>query len=167
MTALQIVGTLLIFGSVGVVSKNLKSLSLDKGTLLGLLTGLLFGVAITAWSYVGRHMDGLSWAAISFIGTALVALLVKPSTRYKIPRLLTGNILAKLVLLGVLYATGSICMLYAYKAGTFTEVTPLRQTSIIVTTLLALLFLTKERSRISLKLVAAVICFVGVVLIIV
>ena len=167
MSLLQIVGTILIFSSVGLVAKNPRSLSIDKGTLYGLLTGLLFGIAITSWSYVGRHTDGLSWAAISFVGTSLVALAIKPSASRKLRSLVTASVLPKLLLLGFLYAVGSLTMLYAYQQGTFSEVTPLRQTSIIVTTLLALVFLVKERSQVAIKLSAAAICLLGALLIII
>lgn len=167
LSLLQIAGTILIFGSVGLLTKGIRKISIDKGTALGLLTGLLFGVAITSWSYVGRHTDGLSWAAISFIGTSLVAYLIKPQPISGMRAIIVGKLLPKLVLLGILYAIGSLAMLFAYREGAFSIVTPLRQTSIIVTVLLALIFLPKEKNRINLKLAAAVICFVGVVLIVV
>lgn len=166
LTVMQIAGAVLIFSSVGLLVKNIRSFKIDKGTALGLLTGLLFGIAITSWSYVGRHTDTLSWAAISFIGTSFVAFLAKPSTAHKMKTLLTGNLLPKLLILGVLYAIGSLAMLFAYKEGSFTIVTPLRQTSIIVTVLLALLFLPIERNRIKIKLIASLVCFLGVLLIV-
>lgn len=167
LTALQLGGSVLIFGGVALLVKNIRSLSLDKGTLLGLLTGLMFGIAITAWSYVGRHTDALSWAAISFLGTSLVALLVSPKSIHKIKPLISGKLLPKLGLLGILYGVGSLAMLFAYKEGTFTIVSPLRQTGIIVTTLLALLCLRQERNRIGRKLLAAFVCCVGVILIVI
>ena len=166
LTMLQIIGVILIFGSIGILFKNIRSLKIDKGTALGLLTGLLFGIAITSWSYVGRHTDGLSWAAISFVGTALVAYFVRPKSIHKMRTLLKTKIFTKLIILAVFYAIGSLAMLFAYKEGTFSIVTPLRQTSIIVTVLLALLFIAKERNRIKTKLLAALVCFIGVLLII-
>jgi|GEM_PF-638116 len=167
ITALQIAGTVLIFAGVGVLIKNISSVFKDKGTLLGLLTGLMFGVAIMAWSYVGRHTDTLSWAAISFIGTSLVAFLVRPKSIQKMKPLLKPKVLATLVLLAVFYGIGSLAMLFAYKEGSFAIISPLRQTSIVVTVLLALAFLPQERNRIRRKILAALICAVGVVLIVV
>ncbi len=167
LAILQIIGTILIFGSIGIIFKNVRSLKIDKATGLGLLTGLLFGIAITSWSYVGRYTDGLSWAAISFIATALVAFLLRPQSISHMRSILKPKIVSRLVLLAIFYAIGSLAMLFAYKEGTFAVVTPLRQTSIIVTTLLALLFLTKERTRIRTKLLAALVCFIGVVLIVI
>lgn len=166
MTTIQIAGAVLIFVGVGILAKNFRALFTEKGTLLGLLTGLMFGIAIYSWSYVGRFTDIVSWAAISFLGTSLVALLVRPSSIQKMKPLLKPGVLVKLAALGVFYGIGSLTMLFAYKYGTFTIVSPLRQVSIIVTVLLALLLLPKERNRIRRKILAAVICMVGVVLIV-
>ena len=58
-------------------------------------------------------------------------------------------------------------MLFAYKYGTFAVVSPLRQTSIIVTVLLALILLPKERNRIPRKITAAALCMIGVLLIVI
>ena len=127
----------------------------------------MFGIAITAWSYVGRHTDTLSWAAISFIGTSFVAFLVYPKSVQKMKPLLRPQVLATLVLLAVFYGIGSLAMLFAYKEGSFAIISPLRQTSIIVTVLLALAFLPQERNRIRRKILAAFICAIGVILIVI
>lgn len=166
MSGLQIAGTVLIFISVGILAKNFRALLKDRGTILGLTTGLLFGVAIYFWSYVGRHTDGISWAAISFVATSLVLLIAQPSAVRKIKPLLRPATLTKLLLLGVFYGLGSLTMLFAYKYGTFAIVSPLRQTSIIFTVLLALTLLPGERNHIGKKLLAAAICTLGVMLII-
>jgi drug/metabolite transporter (DMT)-like permease len=167
LTILQIFGSLLIFAGVLLLVKNLRSIFKDKGTLLGLATGFLFGIAITAWSYVGRHTDALSWAAISFVGTSLFIFLIYPKSVLYMKPLLKPQTLKRLLLLGVFYAVGSVTMLLAYKAGTFALVSPLRQTSIIVTVLLALSFLPQERNHVKRKIFAAIICAMGVVLIVV
>jgi drug/metabolite transporter (DMT)-like permease len=167
LTVVQVLGSVLIFLGVGILAKNLSSVFKDKGVLLGLLTGLMFGIAITAWSYVGRHTDTMSWAAISFVGTSLVAFLVWPKSIKKMRPLLRPKVLVTLVLLAVFYGVGSLAMLYAYKEGSFAIISPLRQTSIIVTVLLALIFLPQERNRIRRKILAALICAIGVVLIVV
>jgi drug/metabolite transporter (DMT)-like permease len=167
MTVIQVLGTILIFGSVTILANNLKAIFTESGTLLGLLTGLMFGIAIYSWSYVGRFTDTISWAAISFIGTALVAFLVRPKSVQKMKPLLKIGVLWKLVTLAIFYGIGSLTMLLAYKTGAFAIVSPLRQTSIIVTVLLALSFLPKERNRVGRKLLAALICMIGVILIVI
>ena len=167
LSLLQIVGSILIFGSISLLAKNISLIFKDKGAFYGLLTGLIFGVAITAWSYVGRFIDPISWAAISFIMTALVSLSVRPASIKKMKPLFKSKVFATLLVLAIFYGIGSLTMLLAYKYGTFTIVSPLRQTSIILTVLLALAFLPKERNNIKRKLLAATICTLGVILIII
>ena len=166
MTWVQVVGTVLIFASVASSAKNLRKLLADRGVLYGLITGLLFGIAVYFWSYVGRYVDGLSWAAISFIATSLVVLLARPHAVISLRTLLRPAVFSKLWLLGIFYGLGSLTMLFAYQLGSFAIVSPLRQTSIIVTVLLALTFLPTERTSIGKKLLAALVCTIGVVLIV-
>lgn len=167
LTVLQAFGTILIFASVGILAHKLSRIFQERGTMLGLLTGLMFGIAVYAWSYVGRYVDPLSWAAISFIGTTLVVLVLKPQSIHKMKPFLRTKILWKMLALGATYALGSLTVLLAYKYGTFAIVSPLRQTSIILTVLLALLLLPAERNHIRRKLIAAVVCTIGVILIVV
>lgn len=165
LTILQVIGSLFIFASVIMLTKNVRSLSLDKGTAYGLITGILYGFALTGTAYVGKHTDTLSWAAVSFVGSAVVSFLVSPKAVNKISVLFKKDILPTMILLGVFYAIGSIAMLYAYKYGSYAVVSPLRQTGIVITVLLALVFLKPERNRIARKLIAATVSFVGIILI--
>lgn len=166
LTPPQLIGSILIFASVSLVVKSFRNFKLDSGALLGLLTGILFGFAITSWSYVGRHTDTLSWAAISFMGASFAALIFSPKSVTKIAPMLSFKVLPRLVLLGIFYAIGSVAMLYAYKTGTFSLVSPLRQTGIIVTTVLALVLLTSERINIKRKLTASLVCTLGIILLV-
>lgn len=165
---LQLAGALCIFAGVLVLVKRPAKLLTDKGALHGLATGVLFGVAITAWAYVGRHVDTLSWAAISFLLPVAVIFLIRPKTAKAVPGLFRdSSLLWKLLVLAVFYGLGSLAMLYAYKEGSLAVISPLRQTGIIVTTLLALLFISAERHDIGRKLAAALLCFIGVLCLII
>lgn len=165
LTWWQIAGSLLIFAGVLVLAKRPAQLLKEQGAAYGLATGVLFGIAITTWAYVGRHTDTLSWAAVSFLLPVIVVFLVRPKTIVAIPGILRDRaLLWKLLILAGFYAVGSLAMLYAYKEGSLAVISPLRQTGIIVTTLLALLFISAERHNITRKLLAAAICFVGVVI---
>lgn len=166
LTWVQLVGVVLIFASAVLVAKNFKALLKQKGIALGLLTGLVFGVAVYAWSYVGRYLDPLSWAAVSFMATAFVVMAIRPNSLQNTRPLLQPAVLGKVLILALLYGLGSLAMLLAYKYGTFAVVSPLRQTSIVVTVLLALVLLPSERKGISRKILAALVATAGVVLII-
>jgi len=167
ISALQIVGTVLIFASALLLTKNIYHLARERGIVFGLATGLLFGIAVYFWSYVGRYVDSLSWAAISFLATSVLIILARPRVVLQQWPFLNRSILAKMVTLAIFYGLGSYMMLLAYKEGSFAVVSPLRQTSILVTVLLALVFLPAERTRVGRKMLAAVICMIGVICILV
>lgn len=167
LTMMQLLGSVLLFISIAILAKNIGSIFKEKGTLLGLLTGLLYGLAVTSWTYVGREVNTLSWAAVSFAGSALVSFLVQPQSYKKMLPLFKGVVASKIIVLAIFYAVGSTAMLFAYKYGSLTIVSPLRQTGIIVTTLLALAVLESERVNIPKKIAAAVISSIGVVLIVI
>lgn len=168
LTWLQVVGAVLIFAGVLALVKRPKKLLTDKGAMYGIVTGVLFGIAITAWAYVGRTVDELSWAAVSFLLPVIVVLLIRPKTTKAIPKLLHDKSVAwKLAVIAVFYGVGSLAMLYAYHDGALSIVSPLRQTGIIVTTLIALVFISAERHDIRRKLIAAGLCCLGVVALVV
>lgn len=166
LTLLQAIGALLIFVSISLVVRSFRNFRADAGALLGLATGLLFGLALTCWSYVGRHTDTLSWVAVSFVAASLAALLFSPKAVGKMKSIFSQKVLPIMALLGLFYAFGSIALLEAYKTGTFSLVSPLRQTGVIVTGILALLLLRSERVGIPRKIIASVVCTVGVVLLV-
>ncbi len=164
---IQLLGALLIFGAITlpVLSRSIK---LDRrGLVYGLLSGLLMAVALSAWSYIGRSVDSLSWSAITFLIPAVLAYCIRPSSLSKLRHVVAGTNLPKMLLLAAVYAGGSLAMLVAYKYGEFAVVSPIRQTGIIVTVLLALILIPSERTHIGLKLVAAVICALGTVLLVI
>jgi drug/metabolite transporter (DMT)-like permease len=160
----QLIGALLIFASVGMLAERSGKLKLDKGVLLGLLTGLLFGLATVAWVYVGKSTDTASWTALSFLGPSLLVLSINPKCIPKIKPLLSGRTLARIIILGSLISISTLTLLAAYKIGQASLVAPLQQTSIVITVLLAIIFLS-EKTRLWQKGVAAMVCFFGVLLI--
>lgn len=166
LTFMQIIGSLLVGVSIVVLVPSIRRLFKEKGVGLGLLTAVFFGVAIFLWSYVGRFTDPLSWAAISFLTTALLVLIIRPKAVQHMRPLLTPRIFLRMVSLAAVYGVGSLAMLLAYMEGSFAVVSPLRQTSIIITVLLALILLPAERSSIGKKILAAAVSLAGVVLII-
>jgi drug/metabolite transporter (DMT)-like permease len=168
LTIAQVAGTVLIFSSVGMLTKRpkgIKTHKLEEGIVLGLLTGLLFGIASALWAYVGRRADTASWTSLSFLGPALVVFLWRPRTAKKLSFFLEKEVLSKIALLGVIFSVSAVTLMQAYKSGNVSLVAPLRQTGIILTLLLAMVFL-HERTDISRKVIASLICFAGVVLII-
>lgn len=166
LSLLQLIGAILVFGSVALLMKHVRSFHLDRGMLLGLTTGLLYGIAVASSAYVGRKVDVPTWAFVSFLLGGLVSLCCMPSAVRMYPNMLQQQHLPIVLSFGGLYAAGNVALAYAYRLGPFSLVSPLRQTGVIVTTLLALALLHDERNDISRKIMAALLCTAGVVLLV-
>jgi len=164
ITLTQLAGVILVFASVSVLVER-KGLKVDIGTLLGLLTGMLFGLATAGWTYVGRHADVPTWTALSFLAPSLLVLAIRPGSVLKMKPFLSGKRLSRMALLGVIFSISSLASLFAYTRGNVNLVAALQQTSIITTPLLAVAFL-HERERLWRKGVAAVVCCAAVILIV-
>lgn len=164
LNVLQIIGTVLVFASVVLLIKNLRDFRLDKGVALGLATGLIYGIAVAASAYVGRKVDVPTWTFVSFVLGGLASLAFMPKAPRSYPSMLRRAYLPMIGLFGLLYAISILCLNYAYRYGPFSLVSPLRQTGVIVTTVLALAILRDERNNIPRKIAAALLCTIGVVL---
>ena len=166
LMAWHVVGVALIFISILVLVKNIRSLRPDGNVLLSLLTGLVYGVAIAAASYVAKYVDTWTWSLASFVLGACGSLLVSPLAVRKTSSVFARRTALLLFVCVGLYGLGNVAMMYAYKLGPFTLVAPLRQSGILLTTVLAFLFLRDERTDVVRKLIAAVICTLGVILLV-
>ncbi|AGL61878.1 membrane protein of unknown function [Candidatus Saccharimonas aalborgensis] len=163
----DIVGTVIIMTSVFMLMERKKKhrLHLEKSILMGLLVGLIFGVALSMWVYIGKGSDLLSWITISFFGTPLIMLAVKPKVARKARHFFSGELLPRMLILAVVWAVDNLASLAAYQHGNVSIIAPLLQTSAILSVLVAIIFLG-ERTRLRWKIAASVVCFIGVVLII-
>ena len=165
LSLLHLTGALLTFVSVIFLVEKKGKFQFDRGVLLGLLSALLIGLAIIGWVYVGRRSEPISWNAITFLAPAAINALLFPQALSKTKNLLSGPNFLKLLLASSTFAVSTITLLYAYKYGEITQVAPLQQTTIIVTVLLAVIFL-KETKNLTHKIISAFICFVGVLMIV-
>lgn len=162
----DVLGTMLILLSVFVVMERKKRIyHLDKSIYMGLLTGFIFGVALSMWVYIGKHSDLLSWTFISFMGTPFIFLITNPKIARKARHYLRSKLLISMLILGVVWAVDNLASLAAFQRGNVSIVAPLLQASTILSVIVAIIFL-HERSRIKSKIVASLICFVGVAILI-
>lgn len=158
-------GIALIFLSLILLLEKKKSLKLDKGIGLGLLSAICFGLAIAEGAYVGRRADIPTWAALTFLLPAAVTLLMKPMAIAKMKPFLNRQVLIRMLSLAFIGGVASVASLFAYRDGNVNLIAILQQTAVIVSTILGIIFL-HERQRLWQKIAAAAICFLGVLLLI-
>lgn len=159
------VGALLTFVSIALLVEKKGRLQLDRGVIYGLLSGFLMGCAVVGWVYVGRIAEPMTWQVLTFVAPAAVIALAYPKSLRKAKELLSKQKIGWLLLAAFTFAVSTTALLYAYKYGEINQVAPLQQTTIIITVILAVIFLN-ERKNLVRKFISAAICFVGVLMIV-
>ncbi len=164
LTVVHGLGVLLVLVGISILYPVKSNLKLGPGVIWGLISAGLFGVAVIGWTYVARHADVPTWTALSFIIPALMILAIKPKSVTQMKPFLGKKMLMTLLVLGVVYGTAALTSLFAYRDGNVNLVVALQQVSIILTTILGIIFL-HERDNIARKVYSALVCVIGVILI--
>lgn len=163
-TGLNILGTLLILASTFLVAKFGKGFKLNKGLGYTLAMTFFGGLAIVADSANVQHYDVLAYSTYSNFLSGLFILAFYSKSLQQWKHFLQPNFLVKMLPLAVFSASQGVLYLLALSYGGNTaQVGTIRQASVIVTVLLAVIFL-KERNDLARKFVAAILVTVGVIL---
>lgn len=162
---LQFVGTFLVLFSVVMVSYREGKFVFNKGTWWGLIAAAATGIAFVNDAYVVRGSDVASYEVLGFLLPALATWIIYPKSTKHMKKFFHGPTFLKMFLFSSLYAVAAFAIYSAYAvARNAAELIAISQISTILTVLLAVIIL-KETSHLWKKLIAAVVAFVGVVLI--
>ncbi len=161
----QFFGAALILLSVILLADRTGKFKLDRGMLLGLLCGVFYGVGILGWVYISKRSDLFTWNALTFLVPSLFIFLFMPKSASKMRPFLRQPVLGRILLLCLLVSTSSAFLLNAFNNYNASIISPLIQTEVFLTVLLAIVFL-HERDNLRMKLIAAAFCMGGVVLIV-
>jgi len=160
----KLIGAALILYAVFFVSHKKKRSKFKKGHMYAILAGVCLGLGFVNDAYVLRTADAFSYAALAFILPSILTLLVFPSVMGKIKKQFDAKLLRNTLLLGIFYTIGITASYLAYQnGGTASQIVPIGQSVVIVTVILAALFIG-ERDNLLKKLVAAVLVTIGVLL---
>jgi drug/metabolite transporter (DMT)-like permease len=163
-TGWNVLGAALIFTATFLVVNLGKSFKANKGLVYTLAIALFGGLAIVADSANVQHYDVLAYSTYSNLLSGLFILAFYPNALQQLKHFVQPAFLMKMLPLAVFSASQGILYLLALTYGGNTaQVGTIRQTSVIVTVLLAIIFL-KERRDLGRKLLAAAIVTVGVFL---
>lgn len=164
-TLTQFLGTILILAGVYIVSLSQKKFNFKKGHIMILLAAPLFGTAFTIDGYILRTLDASLYVPISSCLTGIFAASIRPKEIFQIKYIFKGKLLGKLTLLSLLFGLSAFTYLLALQLSkNASQVASINQTSIILTVILGVIFL-KERNHLLRKLFAAILSFVGVLLV--
>lgn len=160
----KIIGTILILFSVVYVSLKKKRIHPNKGHFYALAVAVCLGVGFVNDSYILKNADAVTYGALAFILPSILTTVIFPSKTSKLSKYLNIRLLGKIFLLGIFYSVGLIASYSAYKSGgNASQIVPIGQSVVIVTVILAALFLG-ERENLLKKFIAAVLVSIGVLL---
>lgn len=163
-TGWNILGTILIIASTLLVVNLKKGFKFDKGLLYILGMTLFGGLAIVADSVNVQHYDVLAYSTFSNFLSGLFILVFYPKALSQWSHFVKPSFLVKMLPLAIFSATQGVLYLAALAYGGNTaEVGTIRQASVIVTILMAAVFLG-ERGNLGRKLIAGILVTIGVML---
>ncbi|MDP3093399.1 MAG: EamA family transporter [bacterium] len=164
LTAQRLLGTALIIISIILVSE-LKDFSINKGALYALIAAILGGLAVVNDAYLMKFSDPTSYTVIGFLLPGLLLSLLYPSSLKKLKGLLKPKPAKTMFLLAFVWAVSAIAFNTAIGKGALaSQISPISQSKVILTVLLAVIFL-KEKGNLPAKIVAALMTMAGVMVI--
>ncbi len=161
----QFLGTFLIL--TGVVLVNIKStrLAFSKKEFLALFAAVSFGLGNTNDRFLLQEFKVYPYVFLGFVLPAVLITLLYPYKVKKMKIFLEGRVLVKMLLLCLIYAVAAITFFSALQiADNSSQVVSVNLTSVIVTVLLAIVFLN-EREHLLQKLLGALLSFMGLLLV--
>ena len=160
----NILGTILILAATLLVVDLSKGFKFNKGFWYTIAMTTFAGLAIVADSANVQHYDVLAYSSFSNFLSGFFILAFYPKALRQWAHFVQPRFLIKMLPLAVFSATQGVLYLLALTYGGNTaQVGTIRQASVIVTVLLAVIFLN-ERGKLWHKLIAAALVTAGVFL---
>jgi drug/metabolite transporter (DMT)-like permease len=159
---MKVAGTIVIMLGICIALWKRNQLTFGRGSLLVIISTLLYSSSDLLSLYFVRDFDPLSLLVyISFL-PVIVLLILKPKTVKKIPFYFKPRRALVIVVLSLIDIVGTLSVDMAYQVGrNAAQIGPLMGTITIVSVLIAIIFL-KERDNMRNKLIGALIVVVGV-----
>jgi drug/metabolite transporter (DMT)-like permease len=164
LTSVQFVGALLILCAVVLINYNRKTFRLNTGAWLAILGAACYGTAVVADTYIIKRYDAVSFLPLASFTPGLIISLWYAR---KIPATIRSlrHIDRNLLIYSFLYAIQGVTFYLALQYGALvSQMSTISRASIILTVLLAMIFL-KEKEKVILKVLSAILVTAGVLLI--
>ncbi|OGY62103.1 MAG: hypothetical protein A3G58_00810 [Candidatus Colwellbacteria bacterium RIFCSPLOWO2_12_FULL_46_17] len=164
-TLLKAVGVTLTLVGVILVSIKPKTGTLfSRGDLYALAGAAVYGVAFTNDAFILQSANALSYTSLAFFLPGLLILLIRPSLVKNLKLFLRPSVLLKMTTFSIFYSISAVTVYLAYqKGGDAAQLGSISQSVVVLTVLLAAIFLG-ERENLIKKSVAAMLATIGVLL---
>lgn len=163
-TGKDIIGALFIFAGIILVSLKSNKFHFGKGDFYGFIAAVLFGFANSNARFILQAFSVYPYMMFVFFTPALLLGIIYPKEIKEAKVFLKGKVLTSICLLSLIYGIANIGFFEALKRGPSSSlVSTIQLLSVIVTVLLAILFLN-ERKNLLKKLLGTVISFIGLLI---
>jgi drug/metabolite transporter (DMT)-like permease len=163
-TSLNILGTIAILASVVVITNIKSGLKFNRGILYTFLMALFSGLAIVVDGFNVRRTDVISYNTIVNFLVVFILLLYSPKAINQLKLFSDSDFFKKMLPLGIFASLQGFLYLFAQASGGNTSlVGTIRQSSVIVTVILAIFFLN-EKDHLIRKFIAVALVTLGVFL---
>lgn len=162
LTLIQIFGFILTLIAIGLISFEKRKINVRKGIIFSIIGTSLYGLAVTSDTYILYSFDAISYTPIMSLLPGILLFVLKPSSIYQIKKTLQSNVMKPLILYCLFYGIQAITYYLALEnGGTASKMSIFTKSDIILTVILATIFL-KERRNLSRKILATIIVSLGV-----
>lgn len=160
----KIIGTTIILASILLVTMLKKGIRFNKGVAYSFTMAFFAGLALVVDAYNVKHYDVISYNAIVNFLIGFILLISYPGILREWKQFTTPSFLKRMLPLGLFSAVQANALYLAFASGgNASQIGPIIQAQVIVTVLLAVIFLN-ERDHIFRKLLAAALVTLGVIL---
>lgn len=160
----QIVGVVLILLAIFIVTTEKLSFGSRKAVIFALLSATCAGIAIISDALILKTYEAFSYVAIMSFLPGVVLLFIFPRHINSLQGTINRKFIFTIFVLCFFYSLQAITYYAAYQSGApIAQLSPLIRTTVVLTVILAAVFL-KERSYLPRKLLAAVVVMIGVIL---
>lgn len=161
---LKIIGTVVILIATLLVINQKGKFKFNEGILYVLGVALFSGLGIITDSFSVKHFDAVFYNTITNFLIVPILLAFRPRALKEWTHFFKPNFLIRMIPLGIFSTAQAIFYLYSLTSeGNTSQIAAIRQSQLIVTVLLAIIFL-HERSNLVRKLIAAVLVTGAVIL---
>jgi drug/metabolite transporter (DMT)-like permease len=163
LTLFQYLGSILVLLSILLVQYRGKKLVFNRGAILALVSACFFAFATTSDAFIIKNYDAISYASVMTLFPGLMLCLMYPKKLLQLPKAVK-TVNKNLIAYTLIYSVGTVTFYTALgKGAMLSQVSIIGKTNIILTVVLAAVFI-KERDSLWRKILAALICMVGVIL---
>ena len=164
LTITKLIGISIIIGAIIFVFYEGKKIKYSKGIQYALLAAACFGLGFVNDAFILQKAEAISYTAIAFALPGIMLLLYKPSAILKLKAFANMKLLGKMMLLSIFQSTAALTIYFAYqKGGDASQLGPMGLSVVILTIILAAIFLG-ERNNVIKKVIAAILVMIGVYL---